>query len=466
MTKKNNSANHEGLSDDHDDHDDTFHFTDPERHSIAASASLIGQASRKHAHWMDDLKNPITDSTNSENDILDSFHKHSQSSSHLQSYGNLNRSFSSQSQTQSSVLHYVEPGTNHHFFLGDKTLTSTHNTQTLPTTTSSRDDHRQPHVPPIMTSEPTFSTDTWTGQLLIQLSHTFNRRQESRRSPATFAGFLSLLILTMSNYMLGPMRDAAALKVGVSYIPMLTLVSTILALASSVPVGWLFEAPNPERKGRKWRGRIGLTRGETQGTSLALFLRCFAVCLFGYAFSFKLMDLMRLGSGGGGGGQQDSSENNVEQYHEDRNLNQNGPAVAFLMDELYQLLIWNDNETLTAYVMKMVSFVLSKFGKAFYVMFFLVVHLMKLHSISLMWGVTSEAMEYEEQAEIRARKRERQQFGTVGGSHTTTGTMEMETEKASGEQSVNGGSSKVGGKSRSVLLHECCLFLFISCLLR
>jgi hypothetical protein len=47
----------------------------------------------------------------------------------------------------------------------------------------------------------------------------------------------------------------------------------------------------------------------------------------------------------------------------------------------------------------------SRFGKLFYVAFFLVVHLMKLHSLSLIWGVTSEAMEYEEQAEKRVRQR-------------------------------------------------------------
>jgi hypothetical protein len=277
-----------------------------------------------------------------------------------------------------------------------------------------------------------FSTDTWTGQLLIQLSRIFNRNQHSR-SPATFAGFLSLLLLTMSNYMLGPMRDAAALKVGVSYIPMLTLVSTILALASSVPVGWLFEAPNPERKWRGWRGRIGLTRGETQGTSLALFLRCFAVCLFGYAFSFKLMDLLRLGQVSG------------EHRYQSSSMNQKEEEDSFLVHELNQLLIWNENETFMAYIMKMTSFVLGKFGKAFYVMFFLVVHLMKLHSISLMWGVTSEAMEYEEQAEIRAMKRQRQSGSTAGGH-----AVEMEGEKVTGSDhtNVNTSGSKVGGKSR------------------
>jgi hypothetical protein len=36
-----------------------------------------------------------------------------------------------------------------------------------------------------------------------------------------------------------------------------------------------------------------------------------------------------------------------------------------------------------------------------YIAFFLVVHLMKLHSISLIWGVTTEAMEYEEAARKR-----------------------------------------------------------------
>lgn len=182
--------------------------------------------------------------------------------------------------------------------------------------------------------------------------------------------------------MLGPMRDAAALKIGVSHIPILTLVSTILALASSVPVGWLFEAPNPERSGLQWRGKVGLTRGETQGTSLALFLRCFAICLLGYAVSFKLIDLLGLG----------------QNHSADHGENEK---------ELYEILSWNEGEKIFGYAMRIASFLLGKFGKAFYVMFFLVVHLMKLHSISLMWGVTSEAMEYEEQAEIRSMRKEK-----------------------------------------------------------
>jgi hypothetical protein len=37
-------------------------------------------------------------------------------------------------------------------------------------------------------------------------------------------------------------------------------------------------------------------------------------------------------------------------------------------------------------------------GKFMYIVFYLVVHLMKLHSLSLIWGVATEAMEYEELA--------------------------------------------------------------------
>lgn len=227
-----------------------------------------------------------------------------------------------------------------------------------------------------------YSTDTFAGKLLTILSHKFIP-EKSHRSGATFAGFLSLLVLTMSNYMLGPMRDAAALKVGVTHIPILTLASTILALASSVPMGWLFEAPDPSRRGRIW-GRVGLTRGETQGTSLALFLRCFAICLIGYAFSFKLMDLLANAWSGGDDDEDAAASEELDNA------------------ELFTML---EGENFLTYLSRAGSKVLGKFGKVFYVAFFLVVHLMKLHSISLMWGVTSEAMEYEEQAELRASRK-------------------------------------------------------------
>jgi hypothetical protein len=253
-----------------------------------------------------------------------------------------------------------------------------HTSTTTPNTT----------VPPLHS----YSKDTFAGIVLNRLSNIFIS-PNSLRSGSAFAGFLSLLLITMANYMLGPMRDAAALRVGVSYIPMLTLASTTIALASSVPMGWLFEAPNPTRKGKHWRHRVGLTRGETQGTSLALFLRCFAVCLVGYAFTFKLMYLLSWKSEEGEA--ESSSEESGEDLH--------------LLADLYQSFQLRHDERFLAFISRVASKIMEKFGKFFYVAFFLVVHLMKLHSISLMWGVTSEAMEYEEQAELRQKRRERAQ---------------------------------------------------------
>ena len=286
-----------------------------------------------------------------------------------------------------------------------------------------------------------FTQDSSTGRILTRLyflflrleqnSFRFKRNQingKSSRSPATIAGFFSLLLLTMSNYMLAPMRDAAALKVGVNYIPILTLVSTILALASTVPVGWLFEAPNPERKWPPWRVKLGFTRGETQGTSLALFLRCFAICLFGYALSFKLMDLL------GFGGEKD----------DDAQL-KDADGVLVLWEQIQRILIFNEGESILGYAMKIESFVMEKFGKAFYVMFFLVVHLMKLHSISLMWGVTSEAMEYEEQAEIREKKRQR-----LLTSHGLKNQNEVDDENRIIQRDTNAAATKTFGGENSV----------------
>eukprot|EP00559_Dactyliosolen_fragilissimus_P000413 CAMPEP_0184873768 /NCGR_PEP_ID=MMETSP0580-20130426/42021_1 /TAXON_ID=1118495 /ORGANISM="Dactyliosolen fragilissimus" /LENGTH=738 /DNA_ID=CAMNT_0027376705 /DNA_START=1242 /DNA_END=3455 /DNA_ORIENTATION=- len=218
------------------------------------------------------------------------------------------------------------------------------------------------------------------------------------------------------------MRDAAALAVGVSYIPILTLASTILALGSSVPVGWLFEAPNPERRGRSWRGRIGLTRGETQGTSLALFYRCFAICLVGYAIGFKLVELLRLEEQQTHHDQDHDltniilHKNNVhEQYHHlklDEDNNNNNMQCTFANLDHHDCHQTNNIfyaifylKSYLASITNLLSILLTKFGKFFYIAFFLVVHLMKLHSLSLIWGVASEAMEYEEQAEKRERKR-------------------------------------------------------------
>lgn len=176
-------------------------------------------------------------------------------------------------------------------------------------------------------------------------------------SPSTWIGFWAMLLVTCANYVLQPMRDAIALAVGVEHIPKLTLASTLLAVVSSVPIGWLFEAPDPARR-KLWK-RMGLTRGETQGTSLALFYRMFAFSVTSYAIGFKAVDHFR-------------------------------SSTSIGMDEEWSLY--------------------TTLGQFMYVAFFLAVHLMKLHSLSLVWGVTTEAMEYEEVA--------RKRMGHSGGSKT------------------------------------------------
>jgi hypothetical protein len=104
---------------------------------------------------------------------------------------------------------------------------------------------------------------------------------------ATWIVFWALLDITCANYVLTPFRDAIALT-QVDQMPQLTLCSTILALISSVPIGWLFEAPDPTRR-RLWK-RMGLTRGETQGTSLALLYRLFGMLLLLYAVAFEVLE--------------------------------------------------------------------------------------------------------------------------------------------------------------------------------
>jgi hypothetical protein len=86
-----------------------------------------------------------------------------------------------------------------------------------------------------------------------------------------------------------------------------------------------------------------------------------------------------------------------------------------LLADLYQSFHFRQDERFFAFMSRVASKIMEKFGKFFYVAFFLVVHLMKLHSISLMWGVTSEAMEYEEQAELRQKRRERAQRLQLNG---------------------------------------------------
>lgn len=183
---------------------------------------------------------------------------------------------------------------------------------------------------------------------------------------ATWMGFWALHNVTCANYVLSPMRDAVALQVGVKNIPKLTLASSVLAFLSSVPIGWLFEAPDPGRR-KLWK-KMGLTRGETQGTSLALFYRFFALSVLSYAAGFQIMDWVR--------------EGKLSWF----------PIPRWLTSGT------SDPESYFATIWEWIPFLVSKLGKAMYIAFFLVVHLMKLHSISLVWGVTTEAMEYEDVA--------------------------------------------------------------------
>jgi hypothetical protein len=204
---------------------------------------------------------------------------------------------------------------------------------------------------------------------------------------ATWIGFWALLHVTCANYVLTPMRDAIALNIGVEHMPKLTLASTVLAFCSSVPIGWLFEAPDPNRR-RLWK-RMGLTRGETQGDSLALFYRCFAGILVSYAVGFQTIELLRA--------------NKVEDV----------PVIALAESVSHW---WPDLKVLWVYL-----------GQTLYIAFFLVVHLMKLHSLSLMWGVSTEAMEYEEVARKRSRiestKTRLQRLALVGFGGTLGGIL-------------------------------------------
>jgi len=218
------------------------------------------------------------------------------------------------------------------------------------------------------------------------------KRHYSPVAAATWVGFWALLHVTCSNYVLTPLRDAIALQVGVEHMPTLTLVSTVLAFGSSVPIGWLFEAPDPSRR-RLWK-RMGLTRGETQGTSLALFYRFFAMTLVSYAIGFYLIE-----------GQEDSGTDGED-------VDGTNSTIPSILPFTHPLLEW----------------CWDRFGKTIYIAFFLVVHLMKLHSTSLIWGVTTEAMEYEEVARqksmaMESNKTRLQRLALVGFGGTLGGIL-------------------------------------------
>ena len=217
---------------------------------------------------------------------------------------------------------------------------------------------RQQHYYPYFTS-----TRLWHALSQRFLPH----HTQTPLHASTWLGFWALLHITCANYVLTPLRDAIALRVGLEVLPLLTLASTAMAVGSSVPIGWLFEAPDPAR--RKWWKKMGLTRGQTQGTSLALFYRCFAWFLLVYGVLFCVLEWMS--------GNDDAAS--------ERSLSQSACWVS-----------WQN--------------VIS----GLYIVFYLVVHLMKLHSLSLVWGVTTEAMEYEE---VARRK--------MGGDSTKTRLQEL-----------------------------------------
>lgn len=309
----------------------------------------------------------------------------------------------------------------------------------------------------------TFSSNSYSGRILTLLSDKFVPvHQHNTHGGSALAGFLALLLVTCANYMLGPMRDAAALAVGVSHIPALTLASTVLALGSSVPVGWLFEAPDPRRR-RVWK-RMGLTRGETQGSSLALFYRVFAFLLLSYAIGFQFVDKFgrRNGKGEEVVGSEDEGEDSIIAWISIiffRVLAAIGIPVDMILAKLEELagdlfgihrfmassLVSHQDESIPALILHACSCVVNKFGSIIYIMFFLVVHLMKLHSLSLIWGVTTEAMEYEENAEQRRAAKEKEDLVRT----TSAGGLVMTGSPNKRDKSNDCNNSQVSSKDGS-----------------
>jgi hypothetical protein len=222
-------------------------------------------------------------------------------------------------------------------------------------------------LPPAQRQDPThFEPQYASTQLVYRVCNVFFTKEDFCH--ATWIGFWALFQVTCANYVLSPMRDAAALQVGVKHMPKLTLASSLLAFVSSVPIGWLFEAPDPGRR-KVWK-RMGLTRGETQGTSLALFYRCFALSLLSYAVGFVLVDL-------------------IKKYPK---------LLPFTSDSFDKEYSTEAAASIISILWSWTGYFFSRLGQFMYIAFFLVVHLMKLHSLSLVWGVTTEAMEYEDVA--------------------------------------------------------------------
>jgi hypothetical protein len=79
---------------------------------------------------------------------------------------------------------------------------------------------------------------------------------------------------------------------------------------------------------------------------------------------------------------------------------------------------------------KYIPFWLAGIGQFMYVAFFQVMHLMKLHSISLVWGVTTEAMEYEDVARKQQQQQNeaRRKNGSSTGRLSTMGATSSENQ--------------------------------------
>lgn len=309
-----------------------------------------------------------------------------------------------------------------------------------------------------------FTPNSLTGNLLSALSQKFvPNRSQTTHGGSALAGFSALLLVTCANYMLGPMRDAAALAVGVSHIPALTLASTVLALGSSVPVGWLFEAPDPRRR-KTWK-RMGLTRGETQGTSLALFYRVFAFLLLSYALGFKMVDMFGAKSGAmTSRGDEDITESTIAVVWTFflrlgqrvgmpmdhfvvslENLASRIPHIEQYTSSIHLLSTWQNFQdvSIPSHFVYGFKSVISQFGSIIYIMFFLVVHLMKLHSLSLIWGVTTEAMDYEENAELRQMlEKEKKSSGDLTRNTGSGGLVKLGGEQLDESSDRNNGGRK------------------------
>eukprot|EP00934_Nitzschia_sp_Nitz4_P006257 Nitzschia sp. Nitz4//scaffold405_size10492//8242//9993//NITZ4_009073-RA/size10492-processed-gene-0.11-mRNA-1//-1//CDS//3329551118//6247//frame0 len=221
---------------------------------------------------------------------------------------------------------------------------------------------------------------------------------------STSLGATLLCTVTMSLSMLSPLRDAVALQLGVDWLPQLTLASSLLAFLSSVPIGWLFEAPDPARR-RFWK-KMGVTRGETQGTSLALMFRFFGVgiCLY---------TTVRAVLGGG-------------------NVSASGSS-----------------HSTTALLIMAVS-----------VAFYLWVHVIKLHATSLVWAVTTQAMDFQQ-----AHEQYHDNSSTASDHHNTNNNNTTASNKSQRLASLSrvGLGGTIGGLLGSSLASSLPLPVLLGC---